>query len=312
MSFQITAAFVQQYSANIYMLSQQKGSRLRGYCRAETIQGTQKGFDRVGLKSARKKTTRHENTPQQDTPHSRRWVQLADYDDGDLIDDLDKIRLLNDPTSEYMLATAWALGRSMDDTFIAAADGTAVTGQNADTSTAFTDGQRIIANDGAGNSANMNVETLRKMKLRFDQADVDDSLQRHIAVTGSQLYSLLALTQVTSADYNTVKALANGSIDTFMGFKFHRLERLAKQAVSKLGSFANGDFASGSDETNGFRKVIAWVEPSMIIGIGKDITGRISERADKCFSVQTYGSMSLGSVRMEEVGVVIAFCDETK
>jgi hypothetical protein len=34
-----------------------------------------------------------------------------------------------------------------------------------------------------------------------------------------------------------------------------------------------------------------------------DITARIGERADKCFSVQTYGMMSVGAVRMEEVKV---------
>ena len=104
MSFQITKAFVQQFSANIYMLAQQKGSRLRPFVRSESVQGKSKAFDRIGSKTARRKTTRHEDTPQTDTPHSRRWVYLADYDDGDLIDDMDKIRILNDPTSECMLA----------------------------------------------------------------------------------------------------------------------------------------------------------------------------------------------------------------
>jgi hypothetical protein len=311
MSFQITEGFVQQYAANIYMLSQQKGSRLRAYTRQETIQGKSKAFDRIGVKNARRKTARHENTPQVDTPQSKRWCYLNDYDDGDLIDQMDKIRLLNDPTSEYMLATAWALGRSIDDEVISAADGTVVTGVNQDGTATLADAQRVIAIDGNGNAANMNVETLRHIKLVFDAAEVPEEIPRHLAVTSSQLYALLGQTEVTNQNYAAVKALVQGEIDTFMGFKFHRLERLLTQTTSKLGSYTLGSFASGTDDVNGFRKCFAWAQDGLITGVGMDITARIGERADKCFSVQTYGMMSVGAVRMEEVKVVYAYCKET-
>lgn len=310
MSFQITEAFVQQYAANIYMLSQQKGSRLKAFCRTETINGKSKAFDRVGLKTARKKTTRHEDTPQVDTPESKRWCYLNDYDDGDLLDQMDKIRVLNDPTSEYMMATAWALGRAMDDEFISNADGTAVTGVNQDGTATLPDSQRCIANDGNGNATDMNVQTLRRLKQIFDSNEVPEEIPRHIACTSNQLYSLLGQTEVTSADYNTVKALSSGQIDSYLGFKFHRLERLLLQSGSKLGSYSLGSFASGADDVNGFRKVIAWAQDGMILGIGQDIVAKIAERPDKCFSVQTYGSMSTSAVRMEEVKVAIAYCKE--
>ena len=113
MSSQITTAFVQQYSANIQMLSQQMGSLLRDKVRQESVVGKNAFFDQVGSVTAQLKTSRHSDTPQIDTPHSRRRVSLADYEYADLIDQQDKVRLLIDPTSSYAQAAAFAMGRAM-------------------------------------------------------------------------------------------------------------------------------------------------------------------------------------------------------
>jgi hypothetical protein len=94
MSNQITTAFVEQYSSNIQMLSQQKGSLLRDKVRLETVVGKNAFFDQVGSVTATVRTSRHSDTPQVDTPHSRRRVSLVDYEFADLIDDLDKVKML--------------------------------------------------------------------------------------------------------------------------------------------------------------------------------------------------------------------------
>jgi hypothetical protein len=91
-SNQITTAFVEQYSSNIQMLSQQKGSLLRDKVRLETVVGKNAFFDQVGSVTATVRTSRHSDTPQVDTPHSRRRVSLVDYEFADLIDDLDKVQ----------------------------------------------------------------------------------------------------------------------------------------------------------------------------------------------------------------------------
>ena len=109
MSNQITTAFVQQYSNNVQMLSQQKGSLLRSAVDVETVVGKNAFFDQVGSALAVKRTTRHADTPQMDTPHARRRVSLVDYEYADLIDNQDKIRTLIDPTSSYASAAAFSL-----------------------------------------------------------------------------------------------------------------------------------------------------------------------------------------------------------
>ena len=118
MSSQITTAFVQQYSNNVQMLSQQKGSLLRNTVDAETVVGKNAFFEQVGVATAVKRVSRHGDTPQIDTPHSRRRVSMVDYEYADLIDKQDQVRTLIDPTSSYAQAAAFALGRAMDDEII--------------------------------------------------------------------------------------------------------------------------------------------------------------------------------------------------
>ncbi len=91
MSTQITTAFVEQYKSNVFHLAQQKGSRLRGAVKTETVTGKAHFFERIGSTAAQLRTSRHSDTPRVDTPHSRRKVTMNDYDWADLIDNEDKV-----------------------------------------------------------------------------------------------------------------------------------------------------------------------------------------------------------------------------
>ena len=66
MSNQITTAFVQQYSNNVQMLSQQKGSLLRNAVDVESVVGKNAFFDQVGKATAVKRVSRHADTTQID------------------------------------------------------------------------------------------------------------------------------------------------------------------------------------------------------------------------------------------------------
>ena len=280
MSTNITTAFVQQYSANIQMLSQQMGSLLRDKVRLESVVGKNAFFDQVGKVTAVLKTSRHSDTPQIDTPHARRRVSLADYEFADLIDQQDKVRLLIDPTSSYAQAAAMAMGRAMDDVIITAALGTAFTGETGSTSTSLPAAQKIAE---AGTDG-LTIAKLRTAKEKFDLASVDPSIQRYMIVSPRQITDLLGTTSVTSSDFNTVKALVQGEVDSFMGFKFITSNRLSI-ASSK-------------------RKCIAFASDGIALGVGKDVSARIDERADKSYATQVYYCMSIGATRMEEEKVV--------
>jgi hypothetical protein len=287
MSTQITTAFVEQYSANVLQLSQQRGSRLRSAVRVEPVTGKNAFIDRIGAVAARRRAARHADTPQVDTPHTRRRVSLVDYDWADLIDDADKVRMLVDPASPYAMAGGWAMGRSMDDEVIAAFTGNASAGVDGSQTVALPAGQVVPVA-----AAGLTLDKLLKAKEILDGADVDDGTARYVAVTAKQITNLLSATEVKSADYNTVKALVRGEIDTFLGFKFIRTERLTKDG-------------------SGNRQVIVWAEDGVVLAIGKEPVARITERADKNYATQVYYSMAIGATRLEEAKVVSIPCIET-
>lgn len=309
MSFQVTEAFVQEFSSNVYVLSQQKGSKLRPFVRQETINGKAKALDRIGAVEAIEKTGRHSNTPQMDTPHSRRWIYLKDYEWADLIDDLDKVRMLNDPTSEYMMAAMWAMGRKQDEVILQAADMVVKTGEDAAGTVSLPLTQQLAASDGTALS-NLNVQTLIKVKSRFGVNDVDEGMQVHMAVNQLQLDSLLADNKVTSGDYNVVRALVKGEVDQFMGIQFHRTNKVPKQVGTLAATAATGQVGVGGADVNGYRKAVAWVEDGIVLGVGANVRGRISERDDKSYATQVYASMAIGSTRMEEEKVMVVYCKE--
>ena len=285
MSTQITTAFVQQYSANVQMLSQQMGSLLRDTVDSESVNGDKAFFEQVGQAAAQARTTRHGDTPLMETPHSRRMVTLTDYEYADLIDDQDKLRMLIDPTSTYARAAAAAIGRAMDDTIISAMGGTAKTGTTGSTSTALPSAQKI-----AHGSTGLTIAKLVTAKKKLDAKSVDPSIPRYIVVSPEQIEDLLNSTTVTSADFNTVKALVQGDIDTFVGFKFITSNRLTDDGTSRL--------------------CYAWAQDGMKLAIGKEPTAKIDERSDKSYATQVYYCSSFGSTRMEEEKVVEIACNE--
>ena len=290
MSNQITTAFVQQYGSNVQMLSQQMGSRLREAVDVETITGKNAYFEQIGSVAAQVRTSRHASTPQIDTPHSRRRVSLADYEWADLIDDADKVRMLIDPTSSYAKAAANAMGRSSDDVIITALGGTAYSGETGGTSVALPSTQKFATSN---QSDGLTVAKLLDAKKKMDLADVDPSIARYIVCGATQISDLLNTTEVKSSDFNTVKALAQGQIDSFLGFKFIMSNRLSFDA-------------SNTDD----RLVFAFTKDAIKLAIGKDVTARISERDDKSYSTQVYYCMSVGATRLEEEKVVQIPCHE--
>lgn len=288
MSFEVNTAFVQQYSTNVGLLLQQRGSKLRECVTTGSYTGkAAKAVEQIGSVTAQKRTSRHSDTPLISTPHDARWVFPTDYEWADLIDDADKLRMLIDPTSPYAQNGAYALGRAMDTDIISAALGTSKTGENGTTSTAFSASQQI-----ASSSAGLTVAKLREAKkiLLANEVDVEND-PLYIAVTAKQLDDMLGTTQVTSADYNTVKALVQGQVDTFMGFKFVQTELLSVDSSSA-------------------RRVIAWAKSGIHCGVWNDISGKVTERADKSYSNQVYVKGTFGATRTEEGKVVEILCSE--
>ncbi len=296
MSTEINKAFVQQFKGNLMHLLNQEGSMLMGAVRLERVVGKYAHFDRLGRGTVVKRTTRHGDTPINDTAHSRRRVILDDYEWGDLIDDVDKIRMLVDPTSEYAKAAAWDLGIKIDEIILGALAGNArsIDSDDASSNVALPASQVVDEDFGTADS-NLTVAKLIEARrlLMKHSGGIREPL--HIAVNASAIAALLNDSNVTSADFNTVKALVHGEVDSFLGMKFH----VVKDAL--LAGTADG---TDTDPV----LCLVFMESALGLGIGKDISVRISERDDKSYSTQVYAAMTMGAVRIEEEKVVSIQC----
>ncbi len=292
---QITTAFVNQYHANVERALQQRGSILRPCVRNESQKGEYQYFEKVGSVEATEIVDkRHGDSPFTETPHARRRVGISFYDVGDFIDKEDKVRMLIDPTSSYVQNFVDALGRKMDDVIIAAAKGTAYTGKDGATSTTF-DSNMTIAVDFAstGTASNLTIKKLieakRLLLSKFNQPGAEPW---YCVITSNQLAALLNTTQVTSVDYNSVKALVMGDVNTFMGFQFIICEKLAKA-------------------TNN-RSVLCFPKSGILLSTAMDVETYVERRADKRFNWYAYARAGFGAVRMDEAKIVEILCDETK
>ena len=309
MSIEIDVAFVEQYTANILLLSQQMESRLRSTCQMETVVGRTFYGERIGATAGEDIEERHGDTPLISTPHSRRRGTMVDWDWADLVDEPDKQKMLISPESTYVRNAIAAANRRIDKHVYDALRGTAAAGQSGGTTINNYDAGecRVINGDGVVKNAGVDITasvstalTIAKLltcKQLLDEGDIDPARQRFFVTNPYNLNQLLNTTEVKNSDYNTVKALAAGHIDTFMGFKFLMLQNY--QDATK-GHLIDTPIEAAGEAVDCY----AWAQDAVKLGVGKDITTRIDTRVDKRMSIQPYVKMSWGAVRVEGPAVV--------
>lgn len=293
MSINIPAHFVQQYSSNIELLLQQKGSKLRGSVMEGRHVGKQASpVDQVGSISMQPVTSRFGAMGRVDAALDRRWVFPNDFDLPQLIDSYDKLRLLTDPNSAYVQNAVYAAGRKMDELVIAALNGTAKTGETGSTSTALPNAQKIAVGFGAASDVGLTVAKLREAKRLLMAANLDlNNEQLYCVVKATQHDNLLAEIQVISSDFNgDMPVLKEGKLDRFLGINFIHSELLESSSGDVL--------------------VPVYAKSGVHLGLWNDISTDISQRKDlQGLPWQAYCYMTAGATRLEEAKVVQIACN---
>lgn len=281
MSQQITEAFVQQFADNFKHVAQQKMSRFEGAVTIEpNIVGMSKSVNRLGQRTAQRRTQRHGDTPINDQPHSTRFVDLYDWEDGDMVDDQDKIRMLVDPTSDYVQAMVAGMNRAKDDVIVSAFGGPA---RSSATGSVILPASQKIAVGGTGLTKAKIIQA--KKIFRLNEADEEAGEELYMGYHANALVDILADTTLTSADFMAIKMLQEGTLKgTWMGFRWIPSERFPKSGNTRF--------------------VYAWAKSGMVLGKGQDITTKVGEDPGKGFNVRIYAKQSLGAVRVEEEKVV--------
>lgn len=291
----IIRGYVYDYKTNIELLLQQRGSKLRGTVTEDTYQGKAgRPVEHIGPTNARQRVSKYEPMPFMQTPHDTRWVYPKDFDWADLIDKMDKLRLLTDPTSAYAVNGTYAMGRAMDDQIIGAFFSPAKTGDEGGTNTAFPATQQVGVDVGASGATGLNVEKLREGKKLLMAAEVDLDMEPIVmGITAEQHDDLLSLVQVVSTDFNDRPVLVDGRVQRFLGINFIHIERL-------------------ETDPSGYRRCPMWVPSGMHLGIWNEIEADLDRRADlagKPWQISLDGTF--GATRLMEEKVVEVKCDES-
>lgn len=277
MANSITVSFVQQYKSNIVMLYQQKSSKLRGTGRIEMVTGKQAFFERLAPSEALQKTVRHSEQSIVDSIHSRRMVILADYYWNDYIDKEDRLKMLIDPQSPYAQNAASALGRKLDNVIYTQLRGNALSGETGSTTVALPSAQKI-----AHGSTGMSLAKILQASRMLNAAEVPME-SRYFVIESNGLEDLLNIQQLTSSDYNAVKLLTTGELNSFMGFQWIIY-----------------NFAAESSVYYG----LACHRDSIGIALAQDVQVEIDRLPTKHYLTQVYASTSFGATRIMEEGVV--------
>ncbi|GIW60558.1 MAG: hypothetical protein KatS3mg087_1624 [Patescibacteria group bacterium] len=280
--------YTRAWNDNIIIGVQQMLSKFRDRVTVKMdVVGESTTFDVLGKKTARKKTSRHSKAVLTDPSLNRVHAYMDWYYDAGQFDTDDRLKSVVDPTSSTVRASIAAIERQIDEIIIDAINGTKYTGKNGTTASSLPSSQKIAAG-GTGLTLNKLIQTLEIL----NQADVPDSEPKYFAISPKQLTDLLGISQITSADYNTMRTLTEGKVVSFLGFNF------------VLTNLLNTDSSNN-------RLCLAWTQSGVGLAIGQDIKATIKEgTVEDHLAWQYYAGVMAGATRIEDERVVEIACVE--
>lgn len=284
MSLEVPSAFIESFGQDVLQLAQQEDTRLLGAVRIKMLgpgQGKSHWFEAIGKVAMRLITSRHADTPLDDTPHQASRALLADFAFADLVDDFDRTRIKYDPTAPYARNARKAAGRQMDQTVIDALNGDAFRAKSGTEKTSGSNDTFDTTNRRITSAAGLIIDDLIAAKELLDRLEAPED-DRFMVIDSFGLADLLGTTEVSSADFNTIRALVLGQLDTFLGFKFIR-----SQLISGAGA-------------TGTKTGLAFQKDGLGLAIGIPPEVSIDIRHDKLNSVQVLAKLQLGAVRTDD------------
>lgn len=279
MAVQISNAFVTLFDSEVKQAYQ--GQRLlAGVTRERSgVEGSTVKFPKIGKGSATIRVPQTDVTPL-NVSYSQVTATMEDYIAAEYSDIFNQQKVNFNERQELVQVVSGAIARRMDQVVLDAL---------AASSTSNT-----VSNDIGGTDSNLNIEKLREAKKLLDVGNVPME-GRTILIHANSLSSLLGETEVTSADFNTVRALVTGDINTFMGFRFI--------------TFGDRDEGGLPIDGSSDRTLYAFHRDAVGLGIGMNQTSRVDYIAVKT-SFLVASMFSAGAVAIDDEGIVKITCRE--
>lgn len=207
MAISLSNAFVTLFDAEVKQAYQGKAMLVGAVRQRRGVEGSSVKFPKVGKGVATARVTQTDVTPM-NVGFSNVTCTLQDWNAAEYSDIFSQAKVNFDERSELSQVVGAAIGRRQDQLILDALSAASSTG--------------TVANSIGGANTNMNISKLREAAKILNAKNVPSD-GRHIIIHANSLASMLEQTSVTSSDFNSVKALVQGEISTFMGFQFHIL-----------------------------------------------------------------------------------------
>jgi hypothetical protein len=276
----ISNAFVTLFDAEVKQ-AYQASRALAGLVRERNgVEGSTVKFPKIGKGTATVRVPQTDVSPL-NVSYSQVTATMADWNAAEYSDIFHQAKVNFDERRELVSVVSNAIGRRMDQIILDAL---------AASSTSLT-----VANSVGGATTNLNVAKLRRAKKLLDQNNVPMD-GRAMIISASGLEGLLGETQTTSADFNSVRALVSGEIDTFLGFKFVTIGDRAEGGLAIDGSLDRVCFAFHRDAVG--------------LGIGMNQRTEINYVPEKT-SFLVNSMFSAGAVAIDDEGIVKITCRES-
>lgn len=214
--------------------------------------------------------------PASDVTHPRITTNFFPFVLNTPTDRFDQAEVNADEMSSLAIQHVKAIGRREDQFVIDALD---VSGANT-----------IVAG-----GTNLTFAKLREASADLNAANVDME-DRTILIHANGLRSLLNEAELTNSDFNTVKTLVSGQINTFMGFKFVMIGDRPKEG--------------GLPKTGDIRTCFVYNKMAMGMVWQIDPQVRVVDKPE-LISQLTISHFSAGASALQIPGIVKIDCDET-
>lgn len=278
MAINLSTAFVTLFDAEVKQ-AYQGTAKLRPAVRVRSgVEGSTYKFPKIGKGVAQVRIPQSDVTPLNIT-YGQVTATLADYIAAEYSDIFMQAKVNFDERAELVKVVSNAIGRRQDQLILDALNASSTS--------------NTVASSIGGSNTNMNLDKLIAAKKALDANNVPMD-NRHIIIHANNLAGMLGETKVTSSDFNTVKALVQGEINTFLGFTFH-----------VLGDRTEG----GLPLSSGDRTVYAFHRDAIGLAEGIAPKTEINYIPEKT-SFLVASMFSAGAVAIDDEGIVKITCDE--
>jgi hypothetical protein len=276
MSKNLSSVAVTEFDSMVKHAYQGMGLLKGGVTQRNNVVGDTYKFRRMGKGLANQKSTSDLVTPM-DVAHEFKTATLTNWNAPEYTDVFDAQDVNFDEKQELANTIAGDLGRRTDQLVIDAMDA----------STPLTS---TIATSVGGAGSNLNMAKIIKAQVSLRDQGVPNS-DLFAAVNALGLGGLLNDEKATSSDYQAVKALVNGDVDTLAGFRFIILESRVE------GGLTVGTAGANIVDSYFFQR------PAVGLAIGIDMKTEIDWIAERT-SWLCNGMLKAGSVVRDEGGLV--------